>query len=638
MKIKAWSILIISCLLFPSKITNAQTGQTATLATPQTEDFPQTTTFLDVYDVAGSFLFGLTSEEITLAEDGNLCSIQEIEELYPGVQVAVAFNMAPSFAIRDEVGDSRFHHLSQALIQWGKNLPLENSDDLSLVTNDGIEITHLNTPVIWASALETYQPQPRETSSNFSVLAHAIDIASDPPPQPGMKKVVLLLTPPPAPEEIVAVQSLTALAQERGVSLITWLVSSPAYLDSPGAQQLRESVEKTGGAFFIFSGEEVIPSPESYFSPLRGTYHLTYRSQITTSGTHTLEAIITTNTGEIMAFREFQFDVRPPNPIFVSPPLEIIRENPNPEEERYPIEKYTPTFLTLNIIIEFPDKHPRPLEETILYVDGSEEVRNTHPPFDQFTWDLSKYEYSQIHNLEIQAVDSLGLSQTSLKTSIQIIVDKPTPKMGQFGCIFGEHPFGITSLGAIILAAISLLICLRRGIIQPKAFHSALKSPRKAMVQEDRLQQSSSARKSISTWVNSLPWPVNEEAAQTVPQAQATLEPITKQAKKLFPDQIPIYDAEMTFGKDASTATILIKEASVNGLHARIEFISENIYKLSDEGSVAGTWVNYQPIVGESHLLQHGDIIHIGRAGFLFRILDTSTHPEVVITSEEDKP
>ncbi len=640
MKTKTWSILLIGCLLFLPILSKAQTGQHATLTSPQAENFPEMSTFLDVYDSAGRFLFGVTSEEITLTENGNPCPIQKFEELSPGVQVVAAFNMGAGFAIRDELGVSRFEYLSQALIHWGENLSAENLDDLSLITNDGIERTHLNDPAIWTSALESYQPQPRETPSNFNVLAHAIDIASDPAPHQAMKKVVLLLTPPPTPEEIVAIQSLTAYAQERGVRLFAWVVSSPAYFNSPGVEQLRQSAAETGGAFFAFSGEEAIPSPESYFSPLRGTYALTYQSQITTSGPHTLEAAITTKTGEIMARREFPLDIQPPNPIFVSPPLEITRENPNPEEENAETKTYTPTTRTLDIIIEFPDGHPRPLAETILYVDGNEEAKNTSPPFDQFTWDLSQYEDSQTHHLQIQAVDSLGLSQSSLETPIQVTIDKPEPKMGELlGCIIGEQPLAIAGLGAIIMAAILLLVCLRRGLIHPKAFLRVSKASQRTKEtapesQEEQPRRTSFRRENISSWINRLPWPEGEEAAK---QAQAVLEPITKRARKLFPEQIPLYDAEMTFGKDASAATILIKEASLNDLHARLELISENAYQLSDEGSVAGTWVNYQPINGESRLLQHGDILHLGRVGFLFRIQDASTHPEVFITPQEDK-
>ena len=43
----------------------------------------------------------------------------------------------------------------------------------------------------------------------------------------------------------------------------------------------------------------------------------------------------------------------------------------------------------LEIIVEFPDGHPRPLVRTTLYVDGQIAAENTAEPFNAFTWDLT---------------------------------------------------------------------------------------------------------------------------------------------------------------------------------------------------------------------------------------------------------
>ncbi|MEA2007737.1 MAG: FHA domain-containing protein [Chloroflexota bacterium] len=598
------------------------------------------TTYLDVYGSAGNFLPGLTSEDITLTENGNSLPILELEELKPGAQVVVGINVSPPFAIRDDLGYSRFERLAQALIEWGTNLTPENTDDLSLITNDGIEKTHLSSPHIWVSTLETYAPKLRETASNLNVLAHAIDIASDSLPQQAMKRIVLFITASPTPEEVAALLSLTARAQEHEVRVFIWLISSPAFFDSSGAQQLRVTAEETGGTFFAFSGAEVMPSLEDYAAPLRGTYRLTYQSQIASEGTHTLGATIQTPAGRIATTTEFQLDIQPPNPIFIAPPLTITRENPNPENKNAKIETYTPVSQEISAIIEFPDGHPRPLEETILYVDGSVEARNTNAPFDEFTWNIGQYEESETHHLEIYARDNLGLSRTSVAAQIQVVVDKPAIKieaLRKANKVFEEYQVTIIALGFVIVVAVVFLILLRRGSIHPKAFLRNRKSSLAAKGEEDAPEEevAPAARESISSWINRFAWPKEGETAR---QASATLEPITEQAQKLFPEPLSVYNAEETFGKDASAATILIKEPSVDNLHARLEFISENTFKLSDEGSVAGTWLNYQPIGEEGDILQHGDTIHIGRVGFLFHIQDESAHQEVIITSEEHIP
>ena len=51
-----------------------------------------------------------------------------------------------------------------------------------------------------------------------------------------------------------------------------------------------------------------------------------------------------------------------------------------------------------------------------------------------------------------------------------------------------------------------------------------------------------------------------------------------------------------------------------------------------DEGSIAGTWINYTPVSRNGADLEHGDIIHIGRTGFRFTIRQPKTVRRPVIT------
>ena len=46
-------------------------------------------------------------------------------------------------------------------------------------------------------------------------------------------------------------------------------------------------------------------------------------------------------------------------------------------------------------------------------------------------------------------------------------------------------------------------------------------------------------------------------------------------------------------------------------------------WPITDEGSPAGTWVNYKQIISNKpHPLKDGDIIHIGEAGFRYQVID----------------
>jgi fermentation-respiration switch protein FrsA (DUF1100 family) len=75
---------------------------------------------------------------------------------------------------------------------------------------------------------------------------------------------------------------------------------------------------------------------------------------------------------------------------------------------------------------------------------------------------------------------------------------------------------------------------------------------------------------------------------------------------------------ELTFGLDPTLATMIVDDPSIEGLHARLLRDPDGTFRLVDEGSVAGTWVNYLPVTGEGQLLRHGDLVHFGRVGFRF--------------------
>jgi predicted component of type VI protein secretion system len=53
-------------------------------------------------------------------------------------------------------------------------------------------------------------------------------------------------------------------------------------------------------------------------------------------------------------------------------------------------------------------------------------------------------------------------------------------------------------------------------------------------------------------------------------------------------------------------------------MHSRLIRQVDGSYLLKDQGSVAGTWVNYEEVPEEGLLLSDGDRIHFGRAFFHF--------------------
>jgi pSer/pThr/pTyr-binding forkhead associated (FHA) protein len=89
-----------------------------------------------------------------------------------------------------------------------------------------------------------------------------------------------------------------------------------------------------------------------------------------------------------------------------------------------------------------------------------------------------------------------------------------------------------------------------------------------------------------------------------------------------------VLEKEMTFGTDPVQAVRVLDDPSISPLHARIRRNGENAFHIYDHGSVAGTWVNYEPVTREGRRLSHGDRIHFGHLMYRFELNQPPTEPE----------
>ena len=197
---------------------------------------------------------------------------------------------------------------------------------------------------------------------------------------------------------------------------------------------------QTGGKFFAFSGAEILPDIQTYLEPLRFEYSLSYTSTIDKPGSHSL--VIKIKRGDLQLstpLQVFSLNILPPNPMFLSPPVEITRNSPadslNPQDDLAPREQ------TLQILVEFPDGYKRPLKFLRLYVDNQMVVEKTGAPFDSLVWDLTGYTTPGRHLLRLEVQDVLGLTRTSSDT-IHSDWHQPAAKTNPARPVPFQHPTG----------------------------------------------------------------------------------------------------------------------------------------------------------------------------------------------------
>ena len=121
------------------------------------------------------------------------------------------------------------------------------------------------------------------------------------------------------------------------------------------------------------------------------------------------------------------------------------------------------------------------------------------------------------------------------------------------------------------------------------------------------------------------------------PNAPARLVALDESEQPLTGGIVYLSRQEITFGSDPKRATQVLNSPTVDSLHARLFHNPEGEFFLADQGSIAGTWINYAPVTSTGARLEHGDLIHIGKTMFRFELTnpDQATSAKVNVVDVE---
>ena len=603
----------------------AQASSYAETAAIDTSAFPKITALVDVFADNGEFLQGLKPSDITVLEDGKQRPVEKLIQASVPAQIVVAVNPGPALGVRDGSGVARFSRVVEALGNWANSQPDDSQDDLSLVSLSGSLISH-GSAKDWYISLDSFKPDFRATTPNLQSLAIAMDTVNTPSLGPGMKRAILFITPhmdDPNIDNTIA--PFIQQAIDTRTRIFVWFVDADNQFNSPSANAFRMLAQQTNGAFFAYSGKEEFPDPGDYYAPLRNIYALTYPSAANTSGDHTVGLTVETPDGQITAPEQtFDVDVEPPNPIFVAPPLSITRQPP--AEDPYSGE-YTPTKQQVEIIVEFPDGYTREIKRSALLVDGKVVDENTSKPFEKFTWDLTPYTEDGQHELVAEVEDELALSNSSTASPVTLtVIQPPGGIQGLMGRYRSQIILGAISLAGLLLLGILLrgrtnIVFFRRRKAARKKFEDPVTQPVVAMAEPPI-----SATKKAKTQPRKMIF--QPRPPRVVMNAPAYLTRLTDGGEPASAAPLALDEKDMTFGTDPVQSKRVLDDPSIAPLHARIKRTEDGSFIIYDHGSIAGTWVNYEPITREGRRLSHGDRIHFGQLSYRFDMHPAPSTPE----------
>lgn len=602
----------------------AQTNSSLTLSNPDLSQFPQISCFVWPYDEEGSFIKDLGMENVKIQENKRVIAPDSVELLEPGSHFVVAVNEGPTLANR-YAGVQRFESIKNQILAWMNAQPSDSVDDFSLVGNSGSVVTRLETPSEWVKALNDYQPDLKAATIGLTSLTTGIDIAADASADTNKTRAVLYITPLPDDNQLQGLQEAASRALELNVHLYIWLIGPQNYISTNGAQILQKAAEDTNGRFFLFSGAETLPDLKDYLDPIHYVYKVSYASEIKSSGNYDFSLQVKQGSLSLSSpTTKIKIEVSAPNPILLSPPIEITRSWIEAEDTKELI--LSPEQVKISSIIEFPDAHPRALAFSRFFVDDKLVQENTAEPFDEFTWDLTGITSSGTYTLQVTIEDQLGLAGQTIEIPVKVVVE-PRPQ-NWFQKLFSW----VTPLNASLIAGIVVLLAMFVGL------YLRYRKGQLIIRKETRHRITDPVTQPVSIEGEYLvPASVEPEAAEWPQIRGGELAParlLRLDENDLHPlagKGIGIYKVETTLGSSSSKVDEQINGSTVSEVHAVIKRESISLFRIYDAGSSTGTWVNYTPISSQGIALQHGDLIHLGRVVLRFELLHASPRKMQVV-------
>jgi hypothetical protein len=585
----------------------AQSASNLVISSPDVSAFPQISFNLEVYDETSNLLTDVQPADLVVIENGQELPVSSITTEQPGLQIILAFNVGGGMAYSFE-GVPRFLWLKQTILDWIAQQPAQAPDIYHLITNTGEPQKRVQTAAAISSAVQIYQPDLLNAYPSSLTLTTALDTAAEPLLNPYMKRAILFVTVLPRGESLNALAAQIERAEQMDVRVNVWLVGGTEVGESYAAGQLQDLAARTGGSYQFFSGPEGLPSPEDYLQPIRYLLKGHYRSAIEQAGSYMLKVALRRADQDLLSNeRTFQVPYSLPSPIFLNLPGRVDLPFPPVEGALQKIVEQIPATVPLRVLIEFPDGNPRLVQESRLYVDGVLTAQNDTAPFDQFIWSPEVATGTRQYALRVEVEDERGLVGSSIESQIEVGL----PAASVTTMVFTPLEVGIRiAAGVGVLGALGLM-----GL---------------ALSRRNRRLRLRQAKASLEARTR----PLDRGSAEHMPlfsrSAPARLVRLTEEGTPLPGSQIPLQRREITLGSDAHKAMLVFDSSSVQALHARLVH-EGSAFILKDAASVAGTWVNYQPVTGRGQLLQHGDLIHLGRVMLRFELTQVKNLPQVQV-------
>jgi hypothetical protein len=236
-------------------------------------------------------------------------------------------------------------------------------------------------------------------------------------------------------------------------------------------------------------------------------------------------------------------------------------------------------------------------------------------------------------------VDMLGLSKASMAVPLTVTVVKPPSGPLAF---LAKYRAAIT-FGSITLAGLVLFFILIGGrfrLLSIRAAQAARRAEADPLTQSvavgvhDPVANPLADRKKKRSALSKKAIPESKSRKD----AAASFIRVNADGQVIPVAPLPITEKETVFGTDPVQCTQIMDDPSISSVHARLRQTDDGGFLLQDNNSIAGTWVNYEPIPREGYRLGHGDMVHFGQLiyRFILTVPPVVENPKITVQLIEE--
>ncbi len=492
---------------------------------------------------------------------------------------------------------------------------------------------------VWNSVI-LYEPREGSTVTPlYDLVKFAVQQFAAPKLPMNQERHIVVFSDGSDQVSVLQSEQVIGLANQHNIRVHTVQLGNPA---PQSERNLKQLSELTGGTYVsLDSIQALAPIVDAMRVTVDQTV-LTYRSQRADPGEIRVEAILSDNQVINATDRAPAVNIQPAAITVLQPQSGMTLERSGTAWDSA-LESLMPATLPVQVAIQWPDGRTRDVKRLEIEVGGKTEVVDS-PPFDAVFEVPIPLMGAGEYSVRVRALDELGVTSTSDPVRLTVTELRPsaptptpiptatataTPTPNATATVVAvaqaratatteaktqENLTAITAANADLTQRMQQLswVTIASAALALIALMFAIY----VLSSRDRRKR---ATEIIAGTIQSVTEPFIRSGRKSSGGEQAHLVLVDNGGTSSLPGKILLQAGGVRIGRDPSVSNVILDDRRVSRFHCQIREEMGG-FRLLDEGSVSGTYVNDGEVGIQGQTLKSGDLVSIGPVVYRFEV------------------